>query len=53
MSNLDKELTMIHCAHCGKEIVIMNECIKPKMFCTIRCMDSVNLKGNINEGISC
>lgn len=53
MSNFGKELTLINCAHCGKKILIMNEFIKPKMFCTIRCMDAVNLNVNRTEVITC
>ncbi len=53
MSNLGKELTLIYCDRCGQKIVIMKEFIKPKMFCTIRCMDAVNFNGNMTERITC
>ena len=49
MSNLDNELTMKNCSCCGKKIVIMKEFIRPKIYCTIRCMDVDNMKGNIPE----
>jgi hypothetical protein len=41
MSNSLKnnELTLTSCAGCGQNIIIMNKFIRPKMYCTLHCMD--------------
>ena len=46
MLSFDRELIMKKCAYCGQKIIIMKEFVKPKMYCTIRCMDADNMNAN-------
>jgi hypothetical protein len=46
MLKLDKELTVVSCNGCGQKIIIMNEFIRPKIYCTIRCMEADSIKVN-------
>ena len=34
------EIVIIKCDNCGKELFVRDTNIRPKMFCTIWCMDS-------------
>ncbi len=34
------EIVIIKCENCGKELFVKDTNIRPKMFCTIGCMDS-------------
>jgi DNA-directed RNA polymerase subunit RPC12/RpoP len=46
MLKLDKELTVVSCNGCGQKIIMMNEFIRPKIYCTIRCMEADSMKEN-------
>ncbi len=34
------EIVIVKCENCGKELFVRDSNIRPKMFCTIGCMDS-------------
>ncbi len=34
------EIVIVKCEKCGKKIFVNENCIRPKMFCTLGCMDS-------------
>jgi len=34
------EIVIVKCENCGKELFVRDNNIRPKMFCTIGCMDS-------------
>ena len=46
MLNFDRELTMKNCAYCGQKIIIIKKFVKPKIYCTIKCMDADNMNAN-------
>ncbi len=43
------ELLAIKCANCNKEIYVLKNYIREKMFCTLRCMDTYNVDITKNE----
>lgn len=48
---INMELLAIKCANCNKEIYVLKNYIREKMFCTLRCMDaySYNQVSSIRE----
>lgn len=33
-------IVKVECFNCGKEIYVKDNCVRDKMFCTIRCLDA-------------